>query len=519
MNKENSQTPVQATPTPANNVQPPTTARRSAKKVREQREAMAAKRRLSEQNNTVVDNTPQTIKTVRPHYFELQNADQYATQEALNAAVDAMLAVEAAEDQGLPAPHTNVSPAVRVMARIRPNDLAPTTITPRPAQRPASHSSQRTTPHSKSVTKTREPNADKRSAQLKEAEADKSAERRRLLEKAQQLKEEQQRAEQELKRLEQEEEASQEVGKKRKRVKIDDLKVIPSRRPGQSSGTFALLDEFFDYDDDSVEMDEDEIQLMSARPNKMARTENNIFDTSPATTTPLTAMSLDTFVDPELTVNKFAVPDSPDSPPPDSPTPTAAMQSEALLRKRSEAERYKPTRGSRLREVQRISTGSSATGSPFGSPFTGQQSSLLAEPAAQPLYEELESAEPASLEFNEPTSTLGLSYQDEQEYIINQPLSIIEEETESQLASPQPVYNFPPSTKVFSDEVIAEIQPYTQTQEFHEQAVASFEAGFAAFMAERGGNTDFSDILDGIEWDQAAADAAMQSSPAAPLSV
>ncbi|KAF2227380.1 hypothetical protein BDZ85DRAFT_300074 [Elsinoe ampelina] len=72
------------------------------------------------------------------------------------------------------------------------------------------------------------------------------------------------------------------TGKKRKRVKIDDLKHIPSRRPGQSTGTFALLDEFFVEDEDSVEVDESQLELLSERPSKRTRTENNVFDlTSP----------------------------------------------------------------------------------------------------------------------------------------------------------------------------------------------------------------------------------------------
>ncbi|KAG8629455.1 hypothetical protein KVT40_003320 [Elsinoe batatas] len=72
------------------------------------------------------------------------------------------------------------------------------------------------------------------------------------------------------------------TGKKRKRVKIDELKHIPSRRPGQSTGTFALLDEFFVEDEDSVEVDESQLELISERPSKRTRTENNVFDlTSP----------------------------------------------------------------------------------------------------------------------------------------------------------------------------------------------------------------------------------------------
>ncbi|PNS14981.1 hypothetical protein CAC42_2210 [Sphaceloma murrayae] len=85
-------------------------------------------------------------------------------------------------------------------------------------------------------------------------------------------------------------ETAQEISKKRKRIKIDDLKYIPSRRPGQSTGTFALLDEFFIEDEDSVEVDESQLAIISdERPTKKARTANNIFDlTSPqkASSTP-----------------------------------------------------------------------------------------------------------------------------------------------------------------------------------------------------------------------------------------
>lgn len=85
-------------------------------------------------------------------------------------------------------------------------------------------------------------------------------------------------------------EPAQEASKKRKRVKIDDLKYIPSRRAGQSTGTFALLDEFFVEDDDSVEVDESQVELLSERPSKRTRTGNNVFDmTSPEKTAPAPA--------------------------------------------------------------------------------------------------------------------------------------------------------------------------------------------------------------------------------------
>jgi len=171
--------------------------------------------------------------------------------------------------------------------------------------------------------------------------------------------------------------------KKRKRVKIDDLKTIPSRRPGQSTGTFCLLDEFFDENEDSIELDESQIDELSDRPNKRARMEPNIFDMITPTSSPAKShetkstkitdgMTHDSslintqrpaiHVDPTTTTlnitgntsSIFETPSIEEFLCPDTPTPTSGQQPSALQRKRSEAEKYKPMVGSRLREMQRL---------------------------------------------------------------------------------------------------------------------------------------------------------------------
>jgi len=271
------------------------------------------------------------------------------------------------------------------------------------------------------------------------------------------------------------------VSKKRKRVKIDDLQSIPSRRPGQSSGTFALLDDFFDLDEDSVELDEDEVELYMARPAKMARTEHNIFDMSSAqntTTSPSKAGRPSTeslFQSPSKPVSPAkqdahidaqSYPANPTSSPQDvrtstqsplkdartsaqppledvrtstqalsftpidpvspakdaqdaqsfspitgtpvkdtynaeefdfeTPAQQMAQDKDALTRKRSEAEKYKPAVGSRLREMQRISSGSSAFGSPSQNLTAAQSPSYTTTPHIQEETYTFPASEPLS---------------------------------------------------------------------------------------------------------------------------
>ncbi|KAF2149330.1 hypothetical protein K461DRAFT_281696 [Myriangium duriaei CBS 260.36] len=190
-----------------------------------------------------------------------------------------------------------------------------------------------------------------------------------------------------------------ETSKKRKRVKVDDLSCIPSRRPGQSAGTFALLDEFFDYDQDTVEIDENQLEEFTNRPAKKARLERNVFDmVAPITAEPKTPASPSTKAKPSApsTTKDTLVPRQRQSSPeksrnadnsstkPVSMKPSSqnsadlmnadstanetlngvSQQPDALSRKRSEAEKYKPTKGSRLREMSRLSSTSTLPGSP-----------------------------------------------------------------------------------------------------------------------------------------------------------
>lgn len=366
-------------------MEPPPTVRRTAKSVRAQRQADAsAKLHAADPQMAYILLTKKYIR--RPPPWELIGGDDYLTQEELNTAIDAMLTIEEAEDNNLPTPQINVKPAQRIYERVRPEGARPPPV--------ASFIPARYTQQKKATP--REPNADKRQAQA-QAEAEKAAVRKRLQEKAQQLKEEQRKAEDALRALE---EDSHEVGKKRKRVKVDQLKTIPSRRPGQSSGTFAMLDEFFgDSDDDSVEMDEDEIELITPRPTKMARTETNIFEAvsgnSPPTPTPMPPQPMQQPI-PQAT--------------------TLHQPGEALLKARAAAEKYKPKDGSRLREVQRNSTGSSISGSPAALP------AVLA-----------------------PVKTL---------------------------------FAFPEGTKIFSDEVVAALPP--ASPEHQAACLAKFRAGLEA---------------------------------------
>ena len=54
------------------------------------------------------------------------------------------------------------------------------------------------------------------------------------------------------------EEAQKRAGEKRKRYLVDDFVKIPHKKPDQPSGTFALVDDFFDYDSED---DEDVVEL------------------------------------------------------------------------------------------------------------------------------------------------------------------------------------------------------------------------------------------------------------------
>lgn len=137
-----------------------------------------------------------------------------------------------------------------------------------------------------------EPNADKRAtiieqaAETKRIQAEAAAERKRIQEQASVLEEQKRNAENEQDQLDVQTLAQQQVGDKRKRVKIDDLKEIPARLPGESSGTFSFRDEFFTYNsddsDDEVSLDELEADTLSyydeqERPAKKMKINQNVF--------------------------------------------------------------------------------------------------------------------------------------------------------------------------------------------------------------------------------------------------
>lgn len=178
--------------------------------------------------------------------------------------------------------------------------------------------------------------------------------------------------------------APPDAAKKMVRVRVDDLAAIPSRRPGQSTGTFALLDEFFDSDEDSIEIDEDLAEMAGvgvshkavAGPNVFATAESFGSGDSPASTrkskdapssmfgtstTPKakTANVFDSTAPISSSRDSFdqSVPASNDVAVIDGEGLNAfGQQDDALQRKRSEAEKYKPAVGSRLREMQRLSS-------------------------------------------------------------------------------------------------------------------------------------------------------------------
>lgn len=204
--------------------------------------------------------------------------------------------------------------------------------------------------------KPKETNADLRNEQLEKA-AEQTAERKRLQEQADKIEQERRKVEEEQKQRDAEDLARSQAGNKRKRVRIDDLKVIPSRRPGQGSGTFGLVDDFFDYnsdeEDDYVEMDEDEIELIDppARPAKKVRLNENVFQPkAPAVQPPAVSPVKQT----------AAPPSAPATPGPNLNLSHVAQQ--AIDRQRLQFSQHKPKQPSRLRNVERLSTGSTIAG-------------------------------------------------------------------------------------------------------------------------------------------------------------
>jgi len=142
------------------------------------------------------------------------------------------------------------------------------------------------------------------------------------------------------------------VGDKRKmQVNVDDLAVIPRKAAGASSGTYGLMDDFFNYDDDSdvVEMDEDDVQLLPApeHPTKRVRIDENVFQPkAPAPAPQATTTSPVKQVAQQPTI-------------PATPTPNySQLTQQAIEKQRLRFSEHKPKQPSRLRNVERLSTGS-----------------------------------------------------------------------------------------------------------------------------------------------------------------
>jgi len=301
------------------------------------------------------------------------------------------------------------------------------------------------------------------------------------------------------------------VSKKRKRVKIDEMQFIPSRRPGQSSGTFALIDDFFDLDEDSVELDEDEAELYTARPAKMARTEHNIFDMSSANTAkspskdgrpstqplfstppkqvspakqdahidaqPFTSTTISPVKDVRTSIQPLEFsPIDPVSPAKDAlndaqslssttgtpmkdiynaeefdfetPAQQMGQDKDALTRKRSEAEKYKPAVGSRLREMQRISSGSSAFGSPAQNVTAAQSSFYTTTPAIQEETYNFPASEPLSADVFEDDYRELSPIPERYSFPSSQPLTY--EAFDRELSPIPPRFSFPSTQPLFA---------------------------------------------------------------------
>lgn len=197
--------------------------------------------------------------------------------------------------------------------------------------------------------KPKETNADLRASQLALG-AQKTIEREQAQAKADRLERERQAIVAELKLRD----SAYNVGDKRKmQVNVDDLAVIPRKAAGASSGTYGLMDDFFNYDDDSdiVEMDEDDVQLLPApeHPTKRVRIDENVFQpkaSAPAPTPQPTTTSPVKQAAQQPTI-------------PATPTPNySQLTQQAIEKQRLRFSEHKPKQPSRLRNVERLSTGS-----------------------------------------------------------------------------------------------------------------------------------------------------------------
>jgi hypothetical protein len=197
--------------------------------------------------------------------------------------------------------------------------------------------------------KPKETNADLRASQLALG-AQKTIEREQAQAKADRLERERQAIVAELKLRD----SAYNVGDKRKmQVNVDDLAVIPRKAAGASSGTYGLMDDFFNYDDDSdvVEMDEDEVQLLPApeHPTKRVRIDDNVFQ--PKAPAPAPAPQPTTTSPVKQAAQQPTIPAT--------PTPNySQLTQQAIEKQRLRFSEHKPKQPSRLRNVERLSTGS-----------------------------------------------------------------------------------------------------------------------------------------------------------------
>jgi hypothetical protein len=233
--------------------------------------------------------------------------------------------------------------------------------------------------------KPKEANADLRASQLALG-AQRTVEREQAQEKADRLERERLAIVEELKKRD----SAYNIGDKRKmQVNVDDLAVIPRKAAGASSGTYGLMDDFFNYDDDSdfVEMDEDDVQLLPApeHPTKRVRLDDNVFlpktpapAAQPTTTSPVKQAA--------------APPQQPTIPVTPAPNYSQLTQ-QAIEKQRLRFSEHKPKQPSRLRNVERLSTGSTVGAPSPQQPITAPLQDI--QEAAAPV-EEIEEVVPVA---------------------------------------------------------------------------------------------------------------------------
>ncbi|KAI5246001.1 hypothetical protein E4T42_06530 [Aureobasidium subglaciale] len=204
--------------------------------------------------------------------------------------------------------------------------------------------------------KPKEPNADVRAQKLEQV-AQKSAERQQAEAKADRLEKERHEIQEELRKSQMQIAANYRTGNKRK-VNVDDLAVIPC-----SDGVFkfGMVDSFFTYDEDRdfVEMYEEDIHLRSSvQQSKRARIDDNVFE-------PKTPPAQPSFVSP---VKQAEAPQTSQTPQasaaPATPAPNYSQLTQQAIEKQLQGlDRHKPKQPSRLRNVERLSTGSTLAAS------------------------------------------------------------------------------------------------------------------------------------------------------------